>query len=323
MSDFALVIYEQHDIMPAQHHSFAGRILSALKRTKYECTCKKIDFYRNVSAYVIKLPWSLERILSLDKHKIGAMISSKCRENGATECLVPRELWGVLSTDGFTRSNSCDELLYKLLILDILNEIYSTKNIEISLVDVAIVSGNNGDELFCIVRLLSTLFKYITIISSEREGIDSEINDIYVDSGLSIGVTSDYKNGLKNADLIINLGDSNEHIFNAKINPKALILNYGKLDINKILAENTLINGIEIALPHSIDSKVDKEIYQYYEKPEISLTILTHRFLSYDILREFNKELSKKASKQFEKDGWRISGFIGRRRKLTVDEIVI
>jgi len=323
MSDFALVIYEQQDIIPAQQKSFVGRLLSALKRTKYDCICKKIDFYENVSVYVIKLPWSLGRILSLNKNKINAMINGKCRENGITECLVPRELSEVLSIDGFTRGSSRKEILYKLLILNILKEIYSMKNIEISSVDVAIISGNNNEELLCIVRLLSALFKYITIISSNRESIDSEINKIYVDSGLSIGVTSDYRSGLKSADLIINLGDSNEHIFNSKINPKALILNYGKLDINKILAENTLIKGIEIALPHNIDSKIDKEIYQYYDKAEISLTILDHRFLNSDILNPFNIGISRKVSKQFEKDGWKISGFIGRRRKLTVDEIVI
>ena len=324
MSDFALVTFAQPNEMAAAEPNLFRRVLAALKKPRYEFKNERVELYRNVSAYIIKLPFSMDKLPSLNMTGISKAIAGLCKKNAIADCFLPRELDGVLKIDGCSKVGAYGRLLYKSLILDIIYKIYSGKNIEISELDIVVVQGARKEELYSVIRLLSPMVKYITVITDDKGKIEDEINRFYIDFGISIGVTTDYKGGLRNADLIINLGDSKEHIFNPVINPKALVLNFGNLNVNKLLSENPLINGIEVSVPERILAKLGREVHQHYDIRELSEIVLFHRFYNGDSsVNAFNYRLAKKVSEEFKKDGCNISGFVGRRRVLKIDDIPV
>jgi len=324
MSDFALVTFVQPNEMTAAEPNFFRRVLAALKKPRYEFKSERVELYKNVSAYIIKLPFSQDKLPSLNMTGISKAIAGLCKKNAIADCFLPRELDGVLKIDGCSKVGAYGRLLYKSLILDIIYKIYSGKNIEISELDIVVVQGARKEELYSVIRLLSPIVKYITVITDDKQKIENEINRFYIDFGISIGVTTDYRSSLKSADLIINLGDSNEHIFNSIINPKALVLNFGDLNINKVLSENVLINGIEVSIPERISAKLGREVHQHYSMGELSEIVLFHRFYNGDgSVNAFNYKLAKKVSEEFKKDGCSISGFVGRRRVLKINDIPI
>lgn len=325
MSHFALVTFAAKNETALPETNLFRRIFAAIKKRKCEIGPNKIELYNNVSVHVVKLPYSVDELAGINRNKIGRIISEVLTKNGVKDCVLPQNLKELHDIGGCINNKFSGRFLYKLLLLDILKEIYCSKGIEMSGLDISIIGGSNRKELYSLVRLLSPMVKYVTVIASDKKAVEDEMGRVYIDFGLSIGVTTNYKYSLKNTDLIINLADSNEYMFNSRVNPKALILNYGVLNVSRILSGNALINGIEVRLPERILSILGHEVCMLFDISKLAEIILAYRVNSPDGsgLQLFDSKLMKKVSEEFRKDGYAISGFIGRRRTLKTDEIPV
>ena len=209
-------------------------------------------------------------------------------------------------------------LLFKALISNILDEIYSKRGFRIKDLDMAIVQGKSTEELFLYIRLLASSIKYLTILSEDNESIEKQVEDFYEETGLSMRVTHDCRSGFKGVNFILNLGDL---LPSMKLSSQAVVLNYGDSSCNRAFGENIIINGIEVKLPSEMAAKLGKNVLDYYTQLELAEMML---YKKVDIhIEDVSIDTAEKISKEFTKRAFSISGFVGRRNVLKTRDIKV
>jgi len=95
--------------------------------------------------------------------------------------------------------------LYKALLVNILKLISEKKGKDIRELDVAIIHGNDYTFLHSYIKILSSILKFLTIITHEKESIENMTDNIFEETGLAVRVTDNLAGGMKDAEAVINL----------------------------------------------------------------------------------------------------------------------
>ncbi|MEG6611383.1 hypothetical protein V6C42_00715 [Pseudoclostridium thermosuccinogenes] len=328
MSSFALVTFKdehrEKDDRAVFFKYIAARLKDFFKRPVLEDNISKIELYEGLDVYIIRLPYCLSEI---DRHKarLNRFLSGFAADNDIKYCFLPKDTPDGVQLDACMKFASTGKLLYKSALTLILDEIYTKRNIVVSELDICIVEGESRTELYGVIDLLAPFVKYITIVAKDREAVEEEMNRVYDDTGLCVRVTEEYRSCLKNADIIINLGGLENIPVNAKVNPRAIILNYGSSELNKHSCENIILNGFIINIKKNIPHIITEDVLKAYDATGLMEVILFFRAGMEDkLINEYiDGETAKGVSEAFLKCGCSIKEFYGRRNKIKPKDIAI
>jgi hypothetical protein len=321
MGDFSLVVCLESKDSRTDTDNVFKRILKNMCNVKKAGdvgkAVRKVRLYDSIDVDMIFLPFHSSEVSGFKKgllDRIGKRIVQVCSVNGAKECILPKQLLQIPALRECLRTLLPLEYLYKCVFVNIIDSVCSCKGMNISDMDVAIIKGEEDELFISILKLLSLRTKFITIITQNPDGIDKEVTEIYEETGLSIRLTGDFRNGMKSSGFIINLLSSDKLVSNAKISQSAVILNYGALDASRLPYENPVINGIDIALPKYVVTNLGEAVCKDFAGLHIAEAILKHRVAMEEWPLDFsNYRVLNKISAAFKNEGYRIRGFIGRR----------
>ncbi|MCX8129174.1 MAG: hypothetical protein N3I35_03625 [Clostridia bacterium] len=328
MSDFALLICKKEGVEGEKEKNFLKYLYTLLrdrvKEPQIGELLKSYELFDEVKAHIMSLPFS-ESEIGLKTAKVKRILSLLKEECKGICCIVPEKVSGMYPFEGFISGVFTGKHLYKSLLIQIIDEVYTKKNIEVSALDIAIIHSGKYGDLHTAISQLSPYVKFLTVVTEEKEQVEEEANELFYDTGLAVRVTNEYRSGLKSADLIINFADSKEFVFNTRINPRAIILNYGNINCSKILTDNTIINGLDIEIPQAISTRLGGNIFDYYSRSEIAEIIICYKTEASTNLLEGIQDftLYNNISKEFKKMGFKITGFIGRRNIFKARDIVL
>ncbi len=314
---------------PGEGGGLLNRLFKAasalFKKEEYENWIKRTDLDDNIVIHLIKIPYSSDELIRMGAGKtlrIGRFIGNYCMQNHA-ECVIPDKIACVHGFEDFSRINVKGRFLYRALLVDMLEKICSVNDKSMYNMDIAVVHGRSMEELKAVISLLSPHVRYLTVLTDEKEQVENELNSICDETGLSIRVTGDRKSCFKNADFLINLGSLKKSFSGNRLRSRTLVFNFSRPAEIEIAGENMIINGIEVRLPEMLKEMLDKELFAFYGAYEIAELILG---LKCGCLRSMesvvtNAALMKSVSELFLRDGYTVSGFVGRYCNLKIEDI--
>lgn len=327
MANFALILCKKASVGDRKEIGFFKllweKLRVAYKKPKVEECIRKIELYEGVTCSLLELPYSLEELADVNVKKITGLISAFFMNYAVTSCLLPRKILDTCKIELPEAMIFKGGFLFKSLLVNIIDEIYEKRGIKIENLDIAIVQGKEEVELLSVIRILSPSVKYINILVKDRECIRAEIDRVFDDCGLSIGVTCDCKSAIKGADLVINLGNLKSFASSIRVNAKPVVINYGGPDHSDVLSNGTFINGITVKLPDKIASRFADEVFDYYSGLELAELIIAHRLFGggADLTKTDRLKTMEEIGKEFTNEGYLISGFVGRRNIMKIRDI--
>lgn len=293
------------------------QLFKIVKKTNISKEIQEIKLFddEDVNIISILLPFTikdLERKAEAIKNKI----SEICSANKIDKCIIPAGISEKLIGDGGLFQVFSGETLFKSLLLLIIEEICKRKELMVNEADISVVQGNCAEELITFARILSPHIKYLTLITEFSNEIENEIDNLYAESGLSVSITSDISGGIRDKDIVINLGNMDKSALESRINQKAWIINYGNNDINKSSSRNIIINGVKINFPENIKKRIEdvKNVELFYESSQIAEACIYYKLLKSTAGLSFHdhNKLYEDVAREFTKNGFKISGLIGR-----------
>lgn len=287
-------------------------------RLRPDILVKGIRLYDERSLIVVKLPYSIEELKGMVRNKANCFIDRVCTDFSIREPIIPLEIRDALGRGNSEPCGYGGKVLFKSLLVDILEEICSARSIKISDIDIVLASEAICPELYTYLSLLSPLVKYVTIITRDRNAVEEDINRIFEDTGLSIGVTTDFKSGLRNGDIIINLCGLRE-CANLRLKNGAVLINLEGMKIKGVTGQNTVINGVEISLPHKLVHEIGRETLDFFSTEEIAEAILSAE--SEGWADSGGAGFVKGISQSFRRMGCRITGFLGQYNRIRISDI--
>jgi hypothetical protein len=321
MTKLALLTIKDHQESSKSILDFLKRLLQQayriIKKPRPDRYIKEIDFDTDSGFNLISLSLQYSaRDFENKGEKLFKAIASFFEGHKIDICMVPSELCNFIPKDQDIFYCFSGTTVYKSLLVLIIKEICDRNHLNMNEMDIAIVQGDKKEEVLTFAKLLSPYVRYLTLITHEGHCIEEEINNIYAESGLSIGVTNDIKGGIKNRDFVVNLGNLKSSHLDIKYDANTWIINYGDEEINKSICKNTIINGVEVSFPKNINTKIMdiEDIGNSYSKLQITEAYLflklnkgnTYRF---DI---DSVNIYESIAQEFKKDGFKIIGFKGR-----------
>ncbi|HHW30325.1 MAG TPA: hypothetical protein GXX20_01420 [Clostridiaceae bacterium] len=294
------------------------KIFRIVNKTKNSREIKIVDLFddENINILSVLLPFEIKD-LEKKAETIKNKISGICSTNKIDKCIIP-----IGSAEKFIDEGNylfqafSGKILFKSLLVLIIEEICRRKEMMINEADISIVHGNNAGELITFTRILSPYIRYLTLVTGFSNEIEDEIDKLYAESGLAISITSDINRGIKNKDIVINLGSMERKNLDSKINQNAWIINYGSQDINKSNSKNIIINGIKINLTENIKRKTEdiKNMNLLYESSHIAEALIYYKLQKYEAGLSFqdDNELYDNMAREFIRMGFKIEGLIGR-----------
>jgi hypothetical protein len=287
---------------------FLEKLFHIFRRLNADGWIDKVDLYDDLHTYVIKLPYKIEELGGLMGSRVEKAVFDVCRKYSINSCLLPDYLPEGHRLGRLANRLYSGKLLYKSLVYNVLEEICERFGVEASGLDITIISGSDNKELYTFIMLLAPFTKYITVLVKDRESVQDEINKIYCSTGLSVGLTTDYKNGIKNAGVIINLGDINRFGPVSVINRRTWVINYGEKDNFRLLDKNIVVNGIKVKFPQHVINKLDKNTLDSFNMVKLAEMILVNRLSPNNGAVDFTDDvLMRKVSEKFRDEGFRVS----------------
>lgn len=239
---------------------------------------EKIQVDSSLAIQGIKLPYTLEEFNNLGKAKknrLDKIISKICSENSITKCIMPAIC--SCSLKSCEKSNFDGKIVYTALAEYILNDLCEKKGFSIREIDIAVIQGEDDLLPYLIIKLLSPVVKFITLVTDQKESMDKKIEEICDETGLSVRITDNLEDVLKNCDLIINYGNIKINGIKYSIDSNSIIINYGELEDLLPEVKKTVICGIDIGLGDKYLQAFEKEIFKFYSSTEIAEIVLTNK----------------------------------------------
>jgi hypothetical protein len=228
----------------------------------------------------IGLPFARSSIGSLNSKYLADYIFRICSEYGCARCFFPGAQYGALAcmegaagTVGYYRAEDIRPSLCKSLFIPILHELYGRAGIRLDSLDIAFVCGSDPDELFSLVKRLEPYVKYVNIAAPDKGSLEAGLASLCDESGLSAFVSSDFDRILRNADLVIHLGDA-ELLSKYHIGRHTLVLNYSEDNRPVLRGEFPVINGLLFSFPGEVLSLFGEGIRRNYSREELSEILL-------------------------------------------------
>lgn len=321
MGNIALILCTEANPPLPDKKSFGAiweNLSKILKRKPYfGALVRKSEIYDDLDCYAVTLPHTLEELKTFSQkklHKINNKLKAFCSDSHILQCYLPEQLKNVYPFEGSRSVHPHGKLLYRALLNTVLSHIQHKKGIKLRDSDIAIVQGESLGELDSVLMLISPFVKYATVVTKDRSAVESILENIYNETGLSIGVTEDYEEGMKDAHFIVNLGGLKPSPPYPRLSNSAVLLNYSGERISSFPSDNVIVNGIQVNLPSNMLFQLDKGLYEYFSKLEMAELFLLHKLGIQDADERIytDCEVLLKLSEEFIKDGFKLSGFIGR-----------
>ncbi len=324
MGNFALVSYDINNKPKEHFFNKLSQLFSGNKKAKVQ----QLPFSElNLNCHLLNLPYLLTDMKELSDRKIRKLeqqITQECHDANIEEIIYPKNLIRLGIFDCVTPIYT-GRYIYESLLLRILNEIFTQRGIKLSNLDIAFIHGDNYEELYSLVWLLSPFIKYLTIVTEDKDIIMNELERLCEDTGLSVRLTNNLKNGLSECDVIVNLLNLADFNNATRIKSKAIVINYNNSDISRLFGTNEIINGIEIKIPDKIKTIIPEEVQKLYTSTELSEIMLSHKEELGGFLTSSSYKLEALVSldQEFERLGFKINGFVGRHGFLKRENISI
>ena len=201
------------------------------------------ELFESLKVWIIKLPFTAGTLFRFNINYVMEYLERLCMEKGIQYCFMPGAVRDKIPGSIFRSRQSSGKVLLKALLVPVLEEIYSKAGKRIDNLDMVIVAGNDNEELFSAVRQLEPYISFVTIVAAEKTEIESRLSELFLDSGLSFSISSEYKNQLRHADLIINLAKPVD-ISRYRMSKKSLLINLYDSVESGMPGENTVLNDI-------------------------------------------------------------------------------
>lgn len=303
---------------------------SLRKEKFFNGALKTIQVNEKLEISLITLPYTLAELWKIRSRRrirqINEFLYDAHREQGFACCIVPKCIAEIHSFENCICSPFTGEYIYRCLLGSILEDIFTKRGINIWDLDIVLVQGERRESLYAVIELLSPVVRFLTVVSDERDQIEEEAGESFLDSGLSVIITSDWRSALKNADVIINLKEEKEIASIIKTKKGSVLINISGLKASAIHCESALIQGLHVGIPQSLCDELDSNVWNFLEPCELAEAIITIGLgLEEQVIQqEFPQfELMKKVSKEFKKGGYRLTGFAGRHNTLYASDIAI
>jgi hypothetical protein len=311
MDNYSITVFKSDDLHTEKSSikNAFQKIFKRLKGSDKSNWFEKLKLTDDLIINLIKIPYSLEKYRSFNNKKREKILRDAMEigcANGVKYSILPFTAEGGIGIESFYKRSYNGQILFRSLLSSIINKICTIQKLDINSIDIAIVHGNDKIELMGIVKLLSSFIKFITIITKDT-CIKKDIDEIYYETGTSIGISGDYINALKQADIIINLGD--EEDFKCFLRKKAVLLNYGKgADAYKKV---WAVNDIKIGLPLDIVSNLDESLLELYKLNELAEIFILYKTGGLGIGDGYkgNLDFINKVEAVFKKCGYTLEGF--------------
>ena len=334
MTDFALIIFETGENSKKAEGLVAGlffkagifknslitRLFLSSGRKDVKSGIKSVALNEDTNAWIIKLPFTIGRISSFNSSAVKDFISRICLEKGIEGCFMPAGAIVDAAYEEFRIRHDAGQIIYKAHLPHILHDIYESNDTRLGALDTVIIAGQDRQELLYFVRRLEPHFKYITVASLKDWDLEAELALISDESGLTINVCSEWKSVLKNADLIINLTGASA-LSKFRMKSRSLVINYNSEASSRMQGENVVINGIEFSLPSNIFVSLGTEVLRHFSKKELTEVLTDLKMGRYSALTPDNVCCAG-VLEEFEKCGFKITGYIGRRGIIKAENII-
>jgi hypothetical protein len=327
MADFTLIMSsgknEETTFLIKAMRCFLRKASIVFKKSKPDDWIREVELYDNVNAYILDLPYSINELMHMRKKRVEDLVFSIPQRCKNTHLIFAENLSRVFIEQRYIDSLQERRFIFRALLITVLDEIYQKRGIDKSSLNITVIKGKSSEEFYAVVKLLSPVAKYITAVVENKEEISCQVNEIFEDTGLCIGITGNLGNVIKSTDVIINLSNDLDWIIKMTKNPSVIVINLAEQCICRIPCGNVIINGVHIMLPRDIAHKIGKDICDSFSELRLSETIILHKLDKTHIEKaDFaDHDLLKKALKEFDRCGFGISGFIGRYSSIKLDDV--
>ena len=289
-----------------------------LSKKKLKRGIQIIEIEPGLKLLLIKYPFPLSLLSVLNKPYVEHYISQLYAGYGCLKCFVPVEARKLSGFEAYAPDNYSRAIIFRALLVPILNEIYSGKGYRLDNLDTAFVYGGNVTELITMVSELEPFVRYINVAAADKETVESGLSDICSESGISIFVSSDFKSILRNADLVINLGKGAD-ISKYRIKSKALVINFSFEDEQRLQGEFNLITGVEFTFPPNQYDVLGEDIQRSFSITELTEILMAAKAGFLEGAR-YNNSTVDRVLKTYKNSCCSITGFHGRRGILRVED---
>lgn len=303
---------------------------SLRKEKFFNGALKTIQVDEELELSIITLPYTLAELGKIRSRRrirqVNEFLYTAYREQGFACCIVPECIAEIHSFENCICSPFTGEYLYRCLLGNILEDIFTKRGINIWDLDIVLAQGEQRESLYAVIELLSPVVRFLTVVSDEQDQIEEEAGETFLDSGLSVIITSDWKSAFKNADVIINLKEEKEAASNIKTKKGSVLIDISGLKAPAIHCESALIQGLHVGIPRSLYDQLDSNLWSFLEPCGLAEAIITMNLgLEGQVMqKEFPQfEPMKKVSKEFKKGGYRLKGFAGRHNTLYASDIAV
>ncbi|ODM26754.1 hypothetical protein A7W90_11320 [Clostridium sp. Bc-iso-3] len=272
---------------------------------------KKAELYDEFNIFTVRLPYRLSELKKpnfFTMHRLKKIIRKLCSDYSIDRCFFPGSMPEELDIDCCIKNPFSGYFIYTAMLVNILKIISDRKGKDIRGLSVAIIHGRGHDLLYSYIKLLSTLSKYLTIITHEKDNVEKIIDDIFEETGLSVRVTDSVASGIEDAEVIVNLTDLCDFNISKNIKSNASVINYGSVKTDKIEFSDIIINDIDIILPKKFEEMMGKDVYKFYKKAELAEIILLNKLEigTYAIGNSADYTVIDNLSRQFQNDGFKL-----------------
>lgn len=193
-----------------------------------------------------------------------------------------------------------------------------------------VILGATGSIGSVCARWLAAESKHITLVARQHGKLERLAAKILYETGVAVKVTSDVRQAIQNADIVIAVSSSLEcQIFPEDLKPGTVICDVARpRDVSPRVAKERndvlVIEGGVVDVPSGTEFNFDFGFppgKSYACMAETMILTLEKKYESYSLGREMDIEKVKEIAALAKKHGFKLAGFRSFERTISIDEI--
>lgn len=291
----------------------------SFKKAEFKKGLRSIELVENVRAWIIELPFPHKRFFQFNRAFIEKYVNSISIENGIHCSIYPESIRRIGKKDSYYEYEYISKIIMKSLLVLAMESICQKAGLRMVNLDMVIIPGNLDVDLISTIERLEPYINFITVLSSEqlKERYETMLSELFSDTGLSFNISLDYKNTLRNARLIINMGNASE-LNDYRLHRKSLVINLAETQNVRLQGENVVINGLVFEFVDKSFKNFLFDLRGLYNKKEIcDITFASKLEIYKDSI--IDDILHEKIQREFDKGNCRIIGFEGHRGIISLE----
>ncbi|MDN5331874.1 MAG: fatty aldehyde-rating acyl-ACP reductase [Tepidanaerobacteraceae bacterium] len=193
-----------------------------------------------------------------------------------------------------------------------------------------VVIGATGSIGKVCAEILAKDARYLTLVGRNTERLEGIAEKILRETGLSVRITSNVKNALKKADVVITVTSSVDTVIDAEdLKPGAVVCDVARpRDVSKEVAEKRddvlIIEGGVVEVPGDVNFNFNFGFEPktcYACMAETMILALERRYECFTLGRDLTVEQVEEISRLAKKHGFKLAGFRSFERPVTEEQI--